>query len=61
MKAARRKKAPDEKRRKQESKGVAAAEGSDDESCRCKEISRKSLPDLLKVVIDDLSLWKKAK
>jgi hypothetical protein len=32
-----------------------------EDSCRCKEVSKKSLPELLKVVISDLTFWKKAK
>jgi hypothetical protein len=34
------------------------AEGED---CRCKEAPGKTLPQLLKVMIEDLSFWKKRK
>jgi hypothetical protein len=37
-----------------------AAIGEDDD-CRCKEMSRKTPRELLKVMIGDLSLWKKKK
>ena len=32
-----------------------------EEDCRCKEVSKKTLPELLKVVIDDLAFWKKGR
>lgn len=53
--------APGKKQRHRQSPGPAAGGHDDGESCRCKETSKKSLPDLLKVVIDDLSFWKKEK
>jgi hypothetical protein len=62
MKADREKRvAPDEKEGNKERPGPAAAEHDNEENCRCKEISKKSLPDLLKVVIGDLSFWKKGR
>jgi hypothetical protein len=33
-------------------------EGGED-SCRCKEVAKKTPKELLKVAIDDLSFWKK--
>jgi hypothetical protein len=33
----------------------------DEESCRCKEVSQKSISQLLKVAVSDLSFWKKKK
>jgi hypothetical protein len=30
-------------------------------ACRCKEVSRKSPRDLLKLMVDDLVFWKKEK
>jgi hypothetical protein len=33
----------------------------DEESCRCKEVAKKTPKELLKVAIDDLSFWKKTK
>jgi hypothetical protein len=35
--------------------------GEDSEDCRCKEVSKKTFPQLLKVMIGDLAFWKKAK
>jgi hypothetical protein len=32
-----------------------------EESCRCKEVAKKTPKELLKVAIDDLSFWKKTK
>ncbi len=31
------------------------------ESCRCKEVSKKSPREMLKLMIDDMSFWKKGK
>jgi hypothetical protein len=31
--------------------------GEDD--CRCKEVSKKSMPELIKLMLDDLAFWKK--
>jgi len=53
--------APGKKQRRRQCPGPAAAGRDNGENCRYKEISKKSVPDLLKVVIDDLSLWKKGK
>ena len=30
-------------------------------TCRCKEVSKKTLPELLSLMIKDLAFWKKAK
>jgi hypothetical protein len=30
-------------------------------NCRCKDISEKSYPELFKVMVKDLTFWKKAK
>jgi len=38
--------------------GKPEAQGED---CRCKEMSKKTPRELLKVAIDDLSFWKKKK
>ncbi|NJD56790.1 MAG: hypothetical protein FIA94_10355 [Nitrospirae bacterium] len=35
-------------------------EGAED-SCRCKEVSQKTFPDLLRLMISDLAFWKKNK
>jgi hypothetical protein len=44
-----------EKTRKQEEGGP------DEESCRCKEVSKKTPTEMLKLMINDLAFWKKAK
>lgn len=44
---------------KQGDRKKSAPEGTDEESCRCKEVSKKSIPELLKVAVTDLSFWKK--
>jgi len=50
-----------DKRRKEERPATEAAGLKDEESCRCKEVSKKSMSELLKVAISDLSFWKKSK
>jgi hypothetical protein len=40
--------------------GIPEAQGDADD-CRCKEISKKTPRELLKVMIGDLSFWKKKK
>ena len=30
-------------------------------TCRCKEVSKKTLPELLRLMIKDLAFWNKAK
>lgn len=37
------------------------AEGGSEDSCRCKEVSKKTFPEMLKLMISDLAFWKKAK
>jgi hypothetical protein len=32
-----------------------------EESCRCKEVAKKTPLDLLKLMVSDLAFWKKAK
>ena len=27
--------------------------------CRCKEVSKKTLPEMIKLMVDDLAFWKK--
>ncbi|HET6515323.1 MAG TPA: hypothetical protein VFG09_09215 [Thermodesulfovibrionales bacterium] len=48
---------PLEKERTGEDQGEEA--GAD--SCRCKEVSKKTPLELLKLMIDDLAFWKKGK
>ena len=32
---------------------------SPDDNCRCKEVSEKTFPEMFKLMISDLSFWKK--
>jgi len=32
-----------------------------EDSCRCKEVSKKTFPEMLKLMISDLAFWKKTK
>lgn len=62
MKAGRKKRAaPGDKVGNEERPGPEAAGLKDEESCRCKDVSKKSMSELLKVAISDLSFWKKSK
>ncbi|MBZ0156914.1 MAG: hypothetical protein K8I29_11990 [Alphaproteobacteria bacterium] len=36
------------------------AEESGGDECRCKEVARKSFPELLRLMLHDLAFWKKA-
>ncbi len=46
-----------------EKKGSEHPKTSDspEDDCRCKEVSEKSLPDMFRLMISDLSFWKKIK
>ncbi len=37
------------------------AESSNPESCRCKEVAKKTPREMLNLMISDLAFWKKAK
>lgn len=37
-----------------------SASGSNEE-CRCKEVSKKTFPEMIKLMLDDLAFWKKEK
>ena len=50
-------KRPDEKGKTAEQEAGEAGEIT----CRCKEVSKKTLPDLLRLMIKDLAFWKKTK
>ena len=50
-------KRPDEKGKPAEQEAGEAGEII----CRCKEVSKKTLPELLRIMIKDLAFWKKAK
>jgi hypothetical protein len=45
---------PAEKGKEQEGK-------TDGEDCRCEEVSKKTVPELFRVMIRDLAFWKKGK
>jgi hypothetical protein len=36
-------------------------EGENDIICRCKEVSKKTFPEMVKLMISDLAFWKKTK
>lgn len=45
-----------------DNKGKPAGQEADEAgeaNCRCKEVSKKTLPELLRVMIKDLTFWKK--
>ena len=35
------------------------AEVKTDDNCRCKEVSKKSVPEMFRLMLDDLAFWKK--
>ena len=41
--------------------GERKMEGENDIICRCKEVSKKSFPEMIKLMISDLAFWKKTK
>ncbi len=43
-----------------EKPGELEAEVSED-GCRCEEVSKKTLPEMLKLMLSDLAFWKKTK
>lgn len=61
MKNNTRKGALSDKKKRGRAEAEPEAVGDNQEGCRCKEVSKKSLPELLKVVIGDLSFRKKKK
>ena len=32
-----------------------------DDSCRCKEVSKKTIPQMLKLMLSDLAFWRKVR
>ncbi len=43
-------------------KGKNLLSGTEDvgeDSCRCKEVSKKTIPEMLKLMLRDLAFWKK--
>ncbi len=45
---------------KEKSKDREPEDVSED-SCRCKEVSKKTLPEMLRLMVSDLAFWRKAK
>ena len=41
--------------------GERKMEVENDIICRCKEVSKKSFPEMIKLMISDLAFWKKTK
>jgi hypothetical protein len=39
--------------------GERKAGESGQEDCRCQEVSKKTVPELLKIMVSDLTFWKK--
>jgi hypothetical protein len=54
-----RKTTSDDKKSAEKGKHQAGETGG--ENCRCKEVSKKTVPELLKTMIGDLAFWKKGK
>jgi len=44
-----------------EKNAAPKAKESGEEDCRCKEVSKKTVPELLKVMISDLAFWKRSR
>ena len=44
-----------------ENKGKQREEKTLGENCRCEEVSKKTVPELLKIMVRDLAFWKKGK
>ena len=42
-------------------KKPADLQGAGGDNCRCKEISKKTVPDMLRLMLNDLSFWKRKK
>ena len=41
--------------------GERKMEGENDITCRCKEVSKKTFPEMFKLMISDLAFWKRTK
>ena len=41
--------------------GERKREGENDITCRCKEVSKKTFPEMIRLMISDLAFWKKTK
>jgi hypothetical protein len=37
------------------------AEDVSEDTCRCKEVSKKTFPEMLKLMLSDLAFWKKVR
>ena len=44
--------------------GKGKTDGNDgamtEDSCRCKEVAKKTLPEMLKLMVSDLAFWRKS-
>ena len=45
----------------QENTAARHVHNDTEEDCRCKDVSRKSVPELFKLMVSDLAFWKKDK
>ena len=45
----------------QENRDARHVHNDTEEDCRCKDVSRKSVPELFKLMVSDLAFWKKDK
>jgi len=59
--ADRKRKSASDETKSLEKKGKHPEDGNPGEDCRCKEVSKKTVPELLKVMVRDLAFWKKGK
>jgi hypothetical protein len=41
--------------------GEKRTEDAGEDSCRCKEVSKKTLPEMFMLMLSDLAFWKKPK
>jgi hypothetical protein len=51
----------DSDKRDDANSGERKMEGENDIICRCKEVSKKTFPEMVKLMISDLAFWKKTK
>ena len=50
---------PDKKHPENNKSGEMKANEGSEENCRCKEVSKKTLPEMIKLMLKDLTFWKK--
>lgn len=54
-------KSPDKRSDEKGTPAEQEAGGAGESNCRCKEVSKKTFPELLRLMIKDLAFWKKVK